>query len=36
MYQHRCITMIGNSVDGTSNNIINKQKEIDKYYECFV
>ncbi len=36
MYQNnRCIAMTGNSVDGTSNNIIDKQSEIDKYYECF-
>ena len=27
--------MTGNSVDGTSNNSIDKQSEIDKYYECF-
>ncbi len=27
--------MTGNSVDRTLNNIIDKQKEIDKYYECF-
>ena len=36
MYQNnRCIAMTGNSVDGTLNNIIYKQKEIDKYYACF-
>lgn len=36
MYQNnRCIAMTGNSVDGTSNNIIDKQSEIDKYYEYF-
>lgn len=36
MYQNnRCIAMTGNSVDGRSNNIIDKQSEIDKYYECF-
>lgn len=36
MYQNnRCIAMTGNSVAGTLNNIIDKQKEIDKYYECF-
>ena len=27
--------MTGNSVAGTSNNIIDKQSEIDRYYECF-
>ena len=32
MYQNnRCIAMTGNSVDGTSNNIIDKQSEIDRY-----
>ena len=32
MYQNnRCIAMTGNSIDGTSNNIIDKQSEIDKY-----
>ena len=36
MYQNnRCIAMTGNSIDGISNNIIDKQSEIDKYYECF-
>ncbi|WP_219336805.1 hypothetical protein [Campylobacter concisus] len=36
MYQNnRCIAMTGNSVDRTLNNIIDKQKEIDKYYEYF-
>lgn len=36
MYQNnRCIAMTGNSIDGTSNNIIDKQSEIDRYYECF-
>lgn len=34
MYQNnRCIAMTGNSVDRTLNNIIDKQKEIDKYYD---
>lgn len=36
MYQNnRCIAMTWNSVDGTLNNIIYKQKDIDKYYACF-
>lgn len=36
MYQNnRCIAMTGNSVDGTSNNIIDEQSEIDRYYERF-
>ncbi len=36
MYKNnRCIAMTGNSVTGTSNNIIDKQNEIDRYYECF-
>ena len=36
MYQNnRCIAMTGNSIDGISNNIIDKQSEIDRYYECF-
>ena len=36
MYKNnRCIAMTGNSVAGTSNNIIDKQSEIDIYYECF-
>ena len=36
IYQNnRCIAMTGNSVDGTPNNIVDKQKEIDKYYACF-
>lgn len=36
MYQNnRCIAMTGNSAAGTSNNIIDKQSEIDKYYEGF-
>ena len=34
MYQdNRCIAMMGNSADETPNNIIDKQKEIDKYYD---
>ena len=36
MYKNnRCIAMTGNRVDGASNNIIDKQSEIDRYYECF-
>ena len=36
MYQNnRCIAMTGNIIDGISNNIIDKQSEIDRYYECF-
>ena len=36
MYKNnRCIAMSGNSVDGTLNNIVDKQNEIDKYYEYF-
>ena len=36
MYQNnRCIVMTGNRVDGTSNNIIDKQSEIDRYYVVF-
>ena len=36
MYQNnRCIAMTGNSVAGTSNNIIDKQSEIDRYYVVF-
>ena len=36
MYQNnRCIAMTGNSIDRISNNIIDKQREIDRYYECF-
>lgn len=36
MYKNnRCIAMTGNSIGGTSNNIIDKQSEIDKYYEGF-
>lgn len=36
MYKNnRCIAMTGDSVAGTSNNIIDKQNEIDRYYECF-
>ena len=36
MYKNnRCIAMTGNSVDGTLNNIVDKQNEIDKYYEYF-
>ena len=36
MYKNnRCIAMTGNSVAGTSNNIVEKQNEIDRYYECF-
>lgn len=32
MYQNnRCIAMTGNSIDGISNNIIDKQSEIDRY-----
>lgn len=27
--------MTGNSVAGTSNNIVDKQNEIDRHYECF-
>lgn len=35
MYQNnRCIAMTGNSIDGISNNIIDKQSEIDSTY-CF-
>ena len=33
MYKNnRCIAMTGNSVAGTSNNILEKQNEIDRYY----
>ena len=36
MYKNnRCIAMTGNSFDGTLNNIVDKQNEIDKYYEYF-
>lgn len=36
MYKNnRCIATTGNSVAGISNNIIDKQNEIDSYYECF-
>ena len=36
MYQeNRCIAMTGNSIDGTLNNIIDKQSEINRYYERF-